>query len=188
VNPKKPKNVAASVRQRLLNLSHKTGEDFQRLLTRYAIERLLYRLGTSAHAGRFVLKGAILFALWTGRMHRPTRDLDLLGFGESSAVALKGVFQALCSGTDAEDGLDFAADTMAVQPIREEQEYSGQRVHVEVRLGSARINLQVDVGFGDAITPAAQAVTFPTLLDMLAPQLRACPPFSVPVLFSGLAP
>jgi hypothetical protein len=76
------KNVAASARQRLLNLSRKTGEDLQLLLTRYAVERLLYRLGESPHADRFVLKGALLFALWTGEIHRPTRDVDLLGFGE----------------------------------------------------------------------------------------------------------
>src|SRR5262245_52335638 len=92
MSPKKPKNVAASVRQRLLNLSRQTGEDFQQLLTRYASERLLYRLSTSEHAERFVLKGAMLFAVWTGQMHRPTRDLDLLGHGESSAEALGEVF------------------------------------------------------------------------------------------------
>jgi hypothetical protein len=163
------------VRQRLLTLSRTTGEDFQLLLTRYAIERLLYRLGTSEHAGRFVLKGAMLFALWTGRMHRPTRDLDLLGFGENSATALQAVFRALASVADSEDGLDFAADTMTVEPIREDQEYGGQRVRLDVRLANARVTLQIDVGFGDAITPAPQTVAFPTLLAMPAPQLRAYP-------------
>src|SRR5262245_43527493 len=97
------KNVAASVRQRLVNLSRKTGEDFQLLLTRYAVERLLYRLSESAYATQFVLKGAMLFALWTGQMHRPTRDLDLLGFGDGSAERLAEVFRSLGSATIHDD-------------------------------------------------------------------------------------
>jgi hypothetical protein len=169
------KNVAASVRQRLLNLSRSTGEDFQLLLTRYAIERLLYRLAASEYAGRFVLKGAMLFALWTGEMHRPTRDLDLLGFGDGSEAELANVFRSLCSAAVADDGLMFAADTVGVEPIREDQENGGRRVTFVARLGSARVDLQVDVGFGDAITPRAESVTYPTLLGMDAPRLRAYP-------------
>jgi len=169
------KNVAGSVRQRLLNLSRKTGEDFQFLLTRYAVERLLYRLSVSEHAPRFILKGALLFALWTGQMHRPTRDLDLLGFGDSSAERLAEVFRSLCSAAVADDGLVFSLDTVNVEPIREDQEYGGQRITLLVRLGNARIDLQVDVGFGDAITPRAQTVTFPTLLGMEPPTLKAYP-------------
>lgn len=172
---RQPRNKAASVRQRLLNLSRQTGEDFQLLLTRYAIERLLYRLSCSPHGSRFLLKGAMLFALWTGRMHRPTRDLDLLGFGDASAAGLLAVFRDLCAAPDEEDALEFRADTVVVEPIREEQEYGGQRVRLEVRLGNARVDLQVDVGFGDAVTPAAQVVAYPTLLGMPSPQLRAYP-------------
>jgi hypothetical protein len=175
VNPKKPRNVVASVRQRLLNRSRETGEDFQQLLTRYAIERLLYRVGASEHAGRFVLKGAMLFALWTGQMHRPTRDLDLLGFGDGSAATLLAVFRDLCAADAGDDGLDFLGDRLAVEPIREDQEYGGQRLRLEVRLGNARIDLQIDIGFGDAVTPAAQVATYPTLLEMPAPRLRAYP-------------
>jgi hypothetical protein len=169
------KNVAASVRQRLLNRSRKTGEDFQLLLTRYAMERLLYRLGESEYAARFVLKGAMLFAPWTGQMHRPTRDLDLLGFGDPSGQGLTEVFRSLCSAGGPEDGLVFSSDTVAVQPIREEQEYGGQRVTLMVQLGNARVDLQIDVGFGDVITPAAEPVTYPPLLDLPAPRLRAYP-------------
>jgi predicted nucleotidyltransferase component of viral defense system len=175
VNAKRPNNVAASVRQRLLNLSRKTGEDFHLLLTRYTIERHLYRLGGSEYAGRFVLKGAVLFALWTGRTHRPTRDLDLLGFGDNSEAALSEVFRALCDAPVEDDGLTFQADSVVVAPIREDQEYGGQRVRLAARLGSARVDLQIDVGFGDAITPAAQTVVYPTLLEMPAPRLRAYP-------------
>jgi predicted nucleotidyltransferase component of viral defense system len=173
------KNVAASVRQRLLNLSRKTGEDFQLLLTRYAVERLLYRLGNSEYSTRFVLKGAMLFALWTGEMHRPTRDLDLLGFGDTSEPELEKVFRALCSVAVPDDGLTFSVDTVTVEPIREEQEYGGERVTMLVHLGSARVNLQVDVGIGDAITPQAQSVTYPTILQMDPPRLRAYPPETV---------
>jgi predicted nucleotidyltransferase component of viral defense system len=168
------KNVAASVRQRLLNLSRKTGEDFQLVLTRYAIERLLYRLGASEFEKRFVLKGAMLFALWTGALHRPTRDLDLLGFGDKSDDSLAAIFRALCR-VAGDDGLEFREETVEVGPIREDQEYGGKRVTLDVRLGSARVTLQIDVGFGDAITPKAEAVTYPTLLGMEAPTLRAYP-------------
>jgi predicted nucleotidyltransferase component of viral defense system len=169
------KNAAASVRQRLLNSSKQTGEDFQLLITRYAIERLLYRLSTSDHATSFVLKGAMLFALWTGEMHRPTRDLDFLGFGENSDERLTSVFTTLCSIAAPDDGLVFHIPTMSVEPIREEDEYGGRRVTVEVSLGQAKIKLQVDVGFGDAITPAAELVEYPTILGMDAPRLRAYP-------------
>jgi predicted nucleotidyltransferase component of viral defense system len=169
------KNVAASVKQRLLNLSRRTGEDFQLLLTRYAVERLLFRLAKSEYANRFVLKGAILFALWTGEMHRPTRDLDLLGFGDGSQEKLAKTFRELCSAQVSEDGLIFSSSTVNVEPIRENQEYGGQRVTLVVKLGSARVRLQVDVGFGDAITPSAEEVEFPTLLGTEPPRLRACP-------------
>lgn len=169
------RNVAHSVRQRLLNLSKKSGEDFQLLLTRYAVERLLYRLARSAHRDSFVLKGAMLFALWTGEMHRPTRDLDLLGFGDAGAARLTDVFRSLCGLAVEDDGLSFDAATVAVEAIREDQEYGGQRVKFDARLGQARITLQVDVGFGDAITPGAEEVEYPTLLGMDPPRLRAYP-------------
>ena len=172
---KAPKNTAASVRQRLLNLSRQSGEDFQLLLTRYGVERLLDRLARSEHASQFVLKGAMLFTLWTGELHRPTRDLDLLGFGDSSPERLSGVFRSLCELEVPDDGLVFSADTVTIEPIREDQEYGGQRVKLEARLGQARIDFQVDIGFGDAITPKAEIVEFPTLLGMDRPRLRAYP-------------
>jgi hypothetical protein len=169
------RNVEASVRQRLLNLSRKSGEDFQLLLTRYAIERLLFRLAESEHAPYFVLKGAMLFALWTGEMHRPTRDLDLLGFGDGSEERLTNVFRSLCSVALTDDGLTFSPESVMVEAIREEQEYGGQRIKLEVRLGNARVDLQIDVGFGDAITPRPESVTYPTILGMAPPRLRAYP-------------
>ncbi len=169
------KNAAASVKQRLLNISKKTGEDFQLLLTRYAVERLLDRLAASDQVNNFVLKGAMLFALWTGEMHRPTRDLDLLGFGENSDARLTEIFRALCAGDSGDDRLLFEPNSVSVEQIREEDEYGGRRVTFQVMLGQARVSLQVDVGFGDTITPGAEAVEYPTLLGMASPKLRAYP-------------
>lgn len=172
---RKPKNPTASVRQRLQNLSRKSGEPFHVLLTRYALERLLFRLTQSPHKDKFILKGAILFTIWTGHMHRPTRDLDLLGSGKPDAHALHDIFHNLASITHDDEGLAFLPETVAVNPIREEQEYGGQRVTLTAMLGNARIPLQIDVGFGDAVTPAAEVVELPTLLAMPAPSLRAYP-------------
>jgi len=169
------KNVPASVKARLLNLSRQTGEDFQQLLTRYAVERLLLRLSVSEHRADFVLKGAMLFALWTGQMHRPTRDLDLLGFGDPAGERLREIFKQLCVVGVDDDGLQFDEGSVAVEPIREDQEYGGQRVRFLATLGQARADIQVDVGFGDAITPPAEEVEFPTLLGMESPKLRAYP-------------
>lgn len=169
------KNTAASVKQRLLNLCAKSGDDFQQTLTRYAVERLLLRLSKSAHHDSFVLKGAMLFALWTGELHRPTRDLDLLGYGEESRERLERIFAELCQVDVPDDGLEFLKSSITVDAIREGQEYGGQRIKVTAKLGQARIIVQVDVGFGDAITPVAETVDFPTLLGMESPRLRAYP-------------
>ena len=169
------RDVAASVRQRLLNLHRETGEDFGIILSRYAIERLLYRLSQSKYADTFVLKGAMLFAIWTERLHRPTRDLDLLGHGPDSADRLVGVFREIMELEVEADGLVFDAQQIAVSDIREDQEYQGKRVKIESRLGAARIAIQVDIGFGDAVTPSPETVDYPTLLDMPAPRVRAYP-------------
>ncbi len=164
--------VAHSVRQRLLNRSRGTGEDYNLLLTHYAIERLLYRLSQSAHADAFVLKGAMLFACWTRAFHRPTRDLDLLGFGEPSEERMVGVFRDVCGQAVEDDGMTFDADSVTAAPIREEHAYAGIRLRMAARLGNARLNLQVDVGFGDVVTPDAKTDEYPTLLDQPAPRLR----------------
>lgn len=169
------KGTGASVRARLLRLARERGEDFQLLLTRYANERLLFRLASSQHAERFVLKGASLFTLWTGKPHRATRDLDLLGFGDPAEAHIREVFAEVLALDVADDGVCFELDTLAVGLIREEQEYGGVRVELVARVTTARVRLQVDVGFGDAITPEASMVDFPALLDFPAPRLRAYP-------------
>ncbi len=172
---KAPTQIGASVRARLLKLARERKEDFQLVLTRYANERLLYRLATSPHRNNFVLKGAALFTLWTGTPHRATRDLDLLGFGNHDDDWVSKVFAEILTSAVIDDGVDFDARTLSVAPIREDQEYGGIRVLIDAQITAARIKLQVDVGFGDAVTPTPELVDFPTLLDFPAPTLRAYP-------------
>jgi len=172
---RQPVNLAASVRQQLLNQARDKGEDFNLVLTRYALERLLYRLTRSQYADRFVLKGAMLFAVWANRVYRPTRDLDLLGYGDSSQQTLTKVFQEICL-TDAEpDGLVFNANSVRINEIREHQEYGGCRVQLVAYLANAQINLQIDIGFGDVVRPEAERIDYPTLLDFPAPRVWAYP-------------
>jgi len=172
MNPRQPANLPASVHQRLLNLSQQRGQEFNRLLTLFAIERLLYRLTQSPFAGRFVLKGALLFMVWDLPNHRPTRDLDLLGFGENSAPTLAHIFQELCDQPVIADGLRFDAQSIQVSAIREEQEYIGQRIELVAYLGRARLPLQIDVGFGDSLSPTPVHTTYPALLEFPPPTLR----------------
>jgi hypothetical protein len=175
VSTDRPKNMAASVKARLTDLGRRQGEDFQLVLTRYAIERLLYRLTNTPYAGEFVLKGAMLFRLWADSPHRPTRDLDLLGRGDPSVERLAVVFRDVCGAAVEDDGLVFDPATVTAGRIREDQEYEGVRVGCIAPLGQARIDLQVDVGFGDAVTPAPVTVRYPGLLDLPTPELAAYP-------------
>jgi len=93
VTPLPPKNLAHSVRDRLLKLAKARGEEFNFVLVRYALERLLYRLSKSAHGGEFILKGAMLFAIWSRHPHRATKDLDLLGAGSPDLDRRAQVFR-----------------------------------------------------------------------------------------------
>lgn len=171
--------MAASVKQRLLNYSRDRGEVFNLVLVRFAVERLLYRLTRSPHADAFVLKGAMLFAAWTGKPHRPTQDVDLLGFGEPSTERLASIFREIAVVDVEPDGLTFDPASVQVEPIREEAIYDGLRVRLLALLGTARIPLLVDVGFGDAITPGPREFTFGPMLDLPAPRLRTYPPETV---------
>ncbi|MCC7492040.1 MAG: nucleotidyl transferase AbiEii/AbiGii toxin family protein [Fimbriimonadaceae bacterium] len=166
-------NLAASVKARLRNRMRETGESLDHLLTRFAIERLLYRLSRSPHAESFILKGATLFRLWQESPHRPTRDLDLLGCGADEAERIQRIFADLCAVEVAPDGLDFRPESVSVEPIREGSLYHGQRVKLVALLERTRVDLQVDIGFGDAVTPPPEMVDFPVLLDFPAPRLRA---------------
>lgn len=180
MNPDKPANVAASVRDRLFNLARQNGEEFGLVLSRFAIERLLYRLSLSPYRESFLLKGAVLFTVWQNVPRRPTRDVDFLGIGDASTDRLVQVFRSLCAldGTS-EDGLLFDEDSVSVSAIREEQRYGGLRVRMQTRLAQARIPLRVDVGFGDAVTPPAREMDYPTLLPLPAPRLPIYPPETV---------
>jgi predicted nucleotidyltransferase component of viral defense system len=168
-------NVAASVRQRLLNRARETGEDYQVLLTRYALERLLYRLGQSDEGERFVLKGAYAFLLWQGESHRQTRDLDLLGHGAPDAERLSEVFRHVCTVDTPDDGVEFNAGSVQAAPIRDQAEYDGIRVTLTAHIDTARLPLQVDVGFGDAVTPPPRPEPFPALLEFPKPTVRVYP-------------
>lgn len=166
---------AASIHARLLNLARAQGEDFNRILDRYAIERWLYRLSASSAREQLLLKGAQLFHLWFDQPHRPTRDADFLGVGEADAEELGELAQTVCA-IEADDGITFGAGTVRVEEIRDEATYGGLRVRLIGRLGHARCHLQLDVGYGDAVTPGAEEVAFPTLLDDVpAPHLRVYP-------------
>jgi len=172
---KKVKDVGASVKAQLLRLARQRGDDYQLLLTRYANERFLYRLAVSPHASSFVLKGAALFTIWTGNPHRATRDIDLLGIGDSTEAHVREVALAVVSESVEDDGVVFDATSLKVAPIREDQAYGGVRVALVAHIASAVVRLQIDVGFGDAITPAASQAVFPPLLDFPAPHLLVCP-------------
>jgi hypothetical protein len=170
-----PKDVAASVRARLLNRSRETREDFQFLLQRYAAERFLYRLGASTHRDRYVLKGAMLFALWGGSLYRPTRDLDFTGYGSNEIEDVLAALREVCAVPVADDGLDFDAETLAAEPIRDDAEYHGIRIRFTAMLDGARIPMQIDIGFGNAIEPPATEADYPTLLDAPAPRILTYP-------------
>jgi len=169
-------NLQASVRQRLLNIAQRDGADFQLVLTRYGLERFLHRLGRSPHKEAFLLKGAFLFYAWREDVGRPTRDLDLLGHGSPDIARLEVVIADI-AGTDVEDdGLDFRTDGIRGEAIREAALYDGIRIRLDATLGRVRIPLQIDVGFGDAASPASVELEYPTLLDQTPPTVLAYRP------------
>ena len=172
-------NLSASILARLLTLAKQRGDDYSLLLNRFALERLLLRVSTSAHSDRFLLKGALLFALWYDTPHRPTRDADLLGFGPDDEANLIATFREV-AGMDLGDGIAFDPESVKAQPIREDNAYGGTRITMAARIGSARCALHIDVGFGDAVTPEPQTVIYPTLLTgFQASVLRVYPVYTV---------
>ena len=168
------KNSAASVRARLLALAQSRSQDYQRVLGRYAIERFLYRLGSSTYRDRFAIKGATLFTLWTGDTHRPTKDLDLLGWGSSAIREVEETIRTICK-VEGNDGILFDGESVEGTRIKEEDEYEGVRVKFHAALAGARIPMQVDIGFGDAVYPEPEFPSFPVLLPMEPPVIRAYP-------------
>ena len=165
--------LARSVQVRLTRHAQAIGVDPNLVLTRYAVERFLYRLSRSPHADRFVLKGALVLLAWLGETLRPTRDADLLGSGDLSEAALARIFDEVCEMEVEPDAMTFLADTVNVAPIRVESDYGGYRVTVQSRLGAARLRVQVDVGIGDIVVPEPAWLDYPGLLDLPRPRLRA---------------
>ena len=173
------RNVAASVRARLLNKARAKKLDFNLLLTRYALERVLYRLSISEQRGQFLLKGALLFDIWFDVPHRPTHDADLLGFGSTEIPHLENLFREI-SQIAVDDGIVFRAGSVKAAEIRKEANYAGFRVTMMGLLDGARCPVQIDIGFGDAVTPAPENVQYPVILDgMPQPQLRVYPRYTV---------
>jgi Nucleotidyl transferase AbiEii toxin, Type IV TA system len=170
-----PTNTAASAKQRLLNRSRAQKEDFNLLLTKYALERVLYRISQSPYRDTFVLKGALLFELWTEQTYRPTRDADFLSQGENNLARFQKIFEEICALTVEDDGLCFDAASVRVERTKEDQDYEGMRVTLLGYLENARLPVQIDIGFGDAVTPAPLQISFPTLLGNPAPILLAYP-------------
>lgn len=174
-----PRNVAASIRQRLLDHAKRHRARFQDILVRYGTERLLYRLSRSRHRDRFLLKGAVLFAAWAGAPHRPSRDADLLGLKAISADELIRMFRDIARPSDPQDGLVFDTQSLRAIEVTEQEEYPGVRLTLRASLDRAVIPLQIDVAFGQAVVPEPEVVQLPTLLDLPAPRLKAYPPEAV---------
>lgn len=168
------RNMGASVRARLLNLAKQRRQPHELMLTRYALERLLYRLSTTKHRERFVLKGAMLMVTWFDDLFRPTRDLDLLGFGDSDPQAMLDIFREICA-VAMDDGVVFDVEGLQIDLIREDVEYGGLRIKTHAVIGGARVRVVVDIGFGDAVEPGIVELELPVLLDLPAPRLRAYP-------------
>ncbi|WP_414899746.1 nucleotidyl transferase AbiEii/AbiGii toxin family protein [Sphingomonas flavalba] len=171
-------NIAASVKQRLLNLARAEGRAYDVVLVRYALERLLYRLSISEHRGTFILKGGMLVTLWIESSSRETRDADFLGHGDSDPDYLREVFAGVLS-IDADDGLAFDTASLRTAVIREEMEYGGVRLRADAYLERTRIPVTIDIGFGDALADAARTMAYPSMLGMDEPEIRIYPPASV---------
>lgn len=172
-------NIAASVRARLLNVAKTQGVDFNQVLVRFALERILYRLSQSAHSDRFLLKGALLFTLWYDMPHRATRDADLLGFGANDLESVIQTFRDIAN-VAVDDGIVFDPISVVAEEIRKDAGYAGARILTSGELARARCKTQVDIGFGDTVTPGPVDATYPVLLsDLPAPRLRTYPVYTV---------
>jgi hypothetical protein len=177
---KEIKNITASILQRLKNYSETRHEDRGLTISNYAIERFLCRLSISKYVSQFVLKGAQLFRIWTDMPYRPTRDLDLLRYGNPDIGELVKIFQEICTAkTDIQDGIEFLPDTVKGEAIREDNEYNGIRIKIEFRIGRTGEMMQIDIGFGDSVRPGASEVQFPSILAMPPAKLKAYRPETV---------
>lgn len=168
------RNMAASVRARLLNIARERDQTFELLLTRYVLERLLHRLSMTKYRDRFVLKGAMLMTTWFDMPFRPTRDLDLLGFGDDDPEAMLATFREICV-IELDDGVQFDSAGLTIDRIRDELEYGGLRLKTDAMIAEARVRVTIDIGFGDAVEPEIIELKLPVLLDLPSPLIRAYP-------------
>ena len=174
-----PKNLVASVHQRLLNRARETGRPFEELLQYFAMERFLYRLSQSEYRDSFVLKGALLFRIWAVPDTRATRDMDFLAYVDNSLEHLVEIVQSTAGLEVPDDGLVFDPDSVAAVRIKEDADYEGVRISFRAFLGRARVPMQIDAGFGDVVHPDVVETQYPTLLDFPSPTLRSYPPETV---------
>lgn len=173
-----PKNIAASVKARLLTMARQQGRTFDLLLLRFTLERLLFRLSRSRYRDDYVLKGGMLVTHWLEHDNRETRDIDFLGFGADDEQAITAAFADIMK-IDAGDGIVFDVDALRASPIREETEYGGIRLKTSAYLERSRVPVTLDIGFGDALADARQTIEFPSLLGMEQPHIRSYPPETV---------
>ncbi len=160
-----------SKKLRMIAKAH--GEDVALVLVRYLNERFLYRLSVSPYKSLFVLRGATLFTVWNAEPHRATRDIDLLATGDSSPDALRRIVEAVCAQPVEEDGILFLPDTLHIEERAEGRIYQGLHLEMTALLATARLRLEIDIAFGEAVVPAALEVELPSLLDKPTPRLRA---------------
>lgn len=174
-----PSNYVHSISEKLLNKAKEMGAEYNLVLTRYGLERVLYRISISKYASSFILKGSNLFLVWQGSAFRPTKDIDLLGLGSFSVEQIKTIYIEILSHTCTEDAIEFHTDFLKAEAIREDQKYHGVRVTVPASLGKSRISIQVDIGYGDAVTPDPEWVSYPTLVSVPVPKILAYSRYTV---------
>ena len=171
MNDKPIANLSASVRQRLSNNARSTGRPFQEVLQYFAMERFLYRLSKSPHSDKFILKGALMFVVWRSLTTRPTKDIDLLGRMNNSVDAVLPVIRDFCNQEVEPDGLFFDASSIDGRVIKEDADYAGVRVVFQCFLQNARMQMQIDIGFGDVTVPDPKLTDYPVILEMPSPRL-----------------
>lgn len=171
MSSKSIKNVSASVRQRLLNKAKAEGRSFQEMAQHYSMERFLYRLSKSEHSRIFILKGAMMLQAWHFQQSRPTMDIDMLGRTDNDVKNISCLMKEIMSVDVEADGIFFIPESMRTERITEDADYMGIRVLFEARLDTVRLNIQVDIGFGDIIFPCPEEMSLPTLIDYPQPRV-----------------
>lgn len=165
-------NLPASVHQKLLNKATETSRPFNELLQYFAMERFIYRLSKTEHSSKFTLKGALMFTVWGAPASRPTKDIDLLGKTNNDIRVIEKIVRDACKVKVEPDGMTFDQDSVVGEPIAEDADYEGVRVTLKGTLGNAKVNLQIDIGFGDVVSPRQTKISYPTILDLPAPKFN----------------